>query len=204
VANTEGAGGLFSRYSPLRDWRCSYCQAGWWWLSASPSGAGSHSRPTPRTPQPLSKPHRLTQQRTKLSTPTGAPSTASSGVTIAIASEREVGGVSFAGYPIVELARSAFGNTSAEIDMHSKTSCASQATTPNDFISGGKWALENTQRAQAATRRSGAHSCQIAGRLAMTQRDSLVRRLAASPPPPYRPGAQSASTGFCESRKGIG
>jgi hypothetical protein len=93
ATNTPGTG----------DWRCGYCQVGWWWLSASPSGAGSHSRPTPRTPQPLSKPHRLTQQRTKLSTPTGAPSTASSGATIAIASEREVGAVSSAGYPIVEL-----------------------------------------------------------------------------------------------------
>jgi hypothetical protein len=124
------------------DWRCSYCQVGRWWLSASRSGAGSHSRRTPRTPQPLSKPHRLTQQRTKQSTPTGAPNTASSGATIAIASERGVGGVSSAGYPIAELARCAFGNTSAEIDIHPKTPCASQATTPKDFIGGASGHLK--------------------------------------------------------------
>jgi hypothetical protein len=92
------------------DWRCGYCQVGWWWLSASPSGAGSHSRLTQRTQQSSGKQHQPTRQRRKPSTPTGAPGTASSGATIAIASGREVGGVSFRGYPIVELARSAFGN----------------------------------------------------------------------------------------------
>ena len=44
----------------------------------------------------------------KPSTPTGAPSTASSGATIAIASGHEVGAASFRGYPIVELSCSAF------------------------------------------------------------------------------------------------
>ena len=103
MANIEGRSGIVLAILPATgDWRCRYCQVGWWWLSASPSGAGNHSRPAPRTPQSSGKQRPPTRRRRKPSTPTGAPSTASSVAIIATASGHEVGGRSFRGYPIVE------------------------------------------------------------------------------------------------------
>ena len=190
------SGIVLALLSATGDWRCGYCQVGWWWLSASPSGAGSHSRPTPRTPQPLSKPHRLTQQCTKLSTPTGAPSTASSGATIAIALGRGVGEAFSPGYPIAEIALTApviqwsFSNRRRR--GLQKTPCVLHKPQRRKISlarASGHLKIHGAHRPHFSTylvapcSKAMLISAKIADMPAVTQRDSLVR-FAISPLPP--------------------